>query len=342
MKRLGLFLLFLTTLLTKEVLNPSVAFALGDRKNIRLTCSQILSLNPKPSQVQLIPDSREDVLDILTQVSDMIFSNTIFKDDPGVKAQIDKKITELLGADLVLLDLKINILHREHPELLAEYRTLMTKLTLVGSLRPVDGEIYNNPEIWELYHTHFSLLQRIFSMTLVSYIWARTQFFLPHTPTIVDLGAGMGDTTLAILEFFPWARITATDLHPYNFPTVQSLSPGQIETVLNDFKKDELPFEDESVDAFISVAAVSQYLDPDDFMRFLKKAYRKLKPGGYLVFESGVTSHFLPKGVTLQEYLSDLTYMGFFTEKEPGVEINIGSSKYLPIMLVKTGNQLPH
>lgn len=104
---------------------------------------------------------------------------------------------------------------------------------------------------------------------------------LPSEPTVLDLGAGTGSSTLVLAEELAGAQITAVDLAESSLQTLSDRAERRgldnIETVEGDFM--ELDVEAESVDLIWSEGSVYAV----GWESALAEWEPLLKPGGYLV-----------------------------------------------------------
>ncbi|HMQ78254.1 MAG TPA: class I SAM-dependent methyltransferase [Ignavibacteria bacterium] len=99
---------------------------------------------------------------------------------------------------------------------------------------------------------------------------------------ILEIAAGTGQVTRNIVKVFPEAKITATDINPGMLDVGKKIVPsGNINWQAADAC--ELPFEDSSFDAIICQFGVMFFPDKQKAMN---EAFRVLKPGGQIVFNT--------------------------------------------------------
>jgi SAM-dependent methyltransferase len=117
-----------------------------------------------------------------------------------------------------------------------------------------------------------------------------TEAFLPSgSGRVVDLGAGSGRSSLMVLTARPDAHVTALDLYSGYFG-IDDNTPDRIranarvagaghrlDVRVGDMR--DLPFDDASFDAAVSVAAID-HLDGAGVARALAEAARVVRPGG--------------------------------------------------------------
>ena len=106
---------------------------------------------------------------------------------------------------------------------------------------------------------------------------------LPSTPQdILDLGCGVGMSTLALQEIYPQGRVTGVDLSPYFLAVAQyraRQSQQDIKWVHAAAESTNLP--DNSFD-LVSACLMFHELPTDAAKAIIAEARRLLRPGGYL------------------------------------------------------------
>lgn len=117
---------------------------------------------------------------------------------------------------------------------------------------------------------------------------------------VMDLGAGTGTGTLALLDRFPGAHITALDISPAMLERVQQAAQERgVADRLSTLEVDlDGPWPDlEPMDLAWSAAALHHLTDPD---RVLRRVYAALRPGGlFAVTEMDSFPRFLPDDIGL-------------------------------------------
>ena len=104
---------------------------------------------------------------------------------------------------------------------------------------------------------------------------------LPRGATLLDVGCGGGQTTVAVAELLPELRITGLDLNAGQVERAcqrAASSSGQVSFVEGSAL--ELPFEAATFDLVVSIASIKHW--PDQ-ARGLAECLRVLRPGGELV-----------------------------------------------------------
>ncbi|MGB5631817.1 MAG: methyltransferase domain-containing protein [Waterburya sp.] len=110
---------------------------------------------------------------------------------------------------------------------------------------------------------------------------------LSITPSdILDLGCGVGMSTLALQEVFPQAQITGVDLSPYFLSVAQYRGQENKHESKHDIKwvhaaAESTDFPDNSVD-LVSACLMFHELPTTAAQAIIKEAHRLLRPGGYL------------------------------------------------------------
>lgn len=182
------------------------------------------------------------------------------------------------------------------------------------------------------YIQYASPVQRYFSAVLMGYGAITSNLHPAGHLNIVDLGAGVGDSTAALRRLFPNARIVATDKSQIELTTLELMYPDVL-PLQHDFKK-SLPFSNSKLDLVTSITAAAQFLSTREFESLLREVHRTLKPGGYFLFEfaphtQGAT------GLRVIDFIAQMRSFGF--EPQHRIELKIywrGQSVY-PILLKK-------
>lgn len=99
---------------------------------------------------------------------------------------------------------------------------------------------------------------------------------------ILEIAAGTGQVTRNIIKSFPEAKITATDINPGMLDVAKNIVQSEkITWAVADAC--DLPFDNNSFDAVICQFGVMFFPDKQKAMN---EAYRVLKPGGQIVFNT--------------------------------------------------------
>ncbi len=104
---------------------------------------------------------------------------------------------------------------------------------------------------------------------------------LPRGATLLDVGCGGGQTTVAVAELLPELRITGLDLNAGQVQRARrraAAASAQVSFVEGSAL--ELPFDDASFDLVVSIASIKHW--PDQ-ARGMAECLRVLRPGGELV-----------------------------------------------------------
>lgn len=152
---------------------------------------------------------------------------------------------------------------------------------------------------------------------------------------VLDLGAGIGDTTAAILSFYPKARITALDQSPWMLEKLNQEFPN-VAQVIHDFREIPLPIKAASKDLVFSYTAAGLYLDPVEFEALARDIFRILKPGGLfsMEFSKGYTNA-VQSGEDISALHSALERAGFEIEYDAAYKIQYGTNFYDSVLVRK-------
>lgn len=125
---------------------------------------------------------------------------------------------------------------------------------------------------------------------------------LPRQPvSLLDVACGEGGTTARARQLFPDATITAVNISPGQLRRATARCPG-----VRFLKMDatRLEFADASFDAVLCVEAAYHF---DTRERFLREAFRVLRPGGSLLLTDGIVRR--PLGPVARRIVPDLATM---------------------------------
>ncbi|MFN6563897.1 MAG: class I SAM-dependent methyltransferase [Nostoc sp. ChiSLP01] len=106
---------------------------------------------------------------------------------------------------------------------------------------------------------------------------------------ILDVGCGLGATTRHLLKYYPSTHIVGINISPQQIEKSRINSP-ECKFICMDAV--QMEFEDESFDNIICVEAAFYF---DSREKFIKEAWRVLKPGGYFILSDIIfkdISHF--------------------------------------------------
>lgn len=157
--------------------------------------------------------------------------------------------------------------------------------------------------------------------------------------TIVDIGCGLGEATIAFARFAQKAIGLEVDQDVVDRCNKRFHEAGHSNASAKVFNGTILPFADSSIDLIYS-NNVFEHLHPDDALTQTRDVYRVLKPGGRVVIITpswetrphDISKFFLPPGseaqglhlkeYTLAEIGSILTGIGFRNPTQPWIAPN--------------------
>lgn len=106
----------------------------------------------------------------------------------------------------------------------------------------------------------------------------------PGARSVLDVGCGAGNGTLALLERLPGLNATLCDLSAPMLARarerVSALTAGSVETLQADIR--ELPLAPESFDLIYAAAVLHHLRTPDEWESVFAKLHAALRPGGGL------------------------------------------------------------
>jgi SAM-dependent methyltransferase len=110
---------------------------------------------------------------------------------------------------------------------------------------------------------------------------------LPHRPSVLDLGCGVGGQTLYLTELLPGSHITAIDSHAPSIERLRAILAERrlverVRPMAGDMAKIEIP--PESFDLVWSEGALYNF----GIEKALTMCHGLLRPGGYLAFTDAV------------------------------------------------------
>jgi SAM-dependent methyltransferase len=167
-----------------------------------------------------------------------------------------------------------------------------------------------NPRFWELALAVFDHLPRQGPGNRASAGRALAMCgALPDAPAIVDLGCGVGASTLHLAEFVPGASIVAIDMHPPSIERLQKVVVerglgDRVRPVVGDMARPDLP--PASADLVWSEGAL--YIV--GLSVALPVCHGLLRPGGYLAFTEAVWRKADPPSGVRAIFDQDCPHMG--------------------------------
>jgi tRNA (cmo5U34)-methyltransferase len=110
--------------------------------------------------------------------------------------------------------------------------------------------------------------------------------YLSPDSRVLDLGAGSGRVAKMVMDRFPDSDVTLVDASPNMLrgasETLAGLT-GRYRTVVGDFFHEHLDLDAQAFDCVISVFAICQGRELDEYVQLYADVYRWLKPSGALV-----------------------------------------------------------
>jgi tRNA (cmo5U34)-methyltransferase len=110
--------------------------------------------------------------------------------------------------------------------------------------------------------------------------------YLPSKSSVLDLGAGSGRVAKMVMDRFPDTEVTLVDASPNMLRAAAETLAGltqRYHTLVGDFFRKRLDLPARAFDCIISVLAICQGRQLDEYVQLYADIYRWLKPSGALV-----------------------------------------------------------
>lgn len=212
-----------------------------------------------------------------------------------------------------------------HPERIPRYLKAMREFSR-------DVSFYERSIHVAHYARFASAIQRYFATVLVGYFAAKSGVAPETQFTAVDLGAGVGDSAVAIKRAFANAHVIATDKSARFLEGLEFLYP-ELLPLRHDFTT-ALPFKGGSVNLVTSITAATLFLNRGQFAALAREVHRVLSPGGYFLFEFGPHTARVT-GKNVRAFAKSLERFGFAAETVIGMRIHWNGEMIYPVLLRK-------
>lgn len=184
-------------------------------------------------------------------------------------------------------------------------------------LNPVTRRIYGQKEFFNVgYWFSDTQTQELACFNLMEKL---LEFIAQKQGNILDVGCGLGETTNYLLKYYSSNDVVGINISPQQIERSRMNAP-ECKFICMDAT--QMEFEDESFDSIICVEAAFYF---DTREKFIKEAWRVLKPGGYLILSDIIfenTQHFgdwivppenIVKNKNIHEYKNIYQHAGFPT-----------------------------
>ncbi|QLE44667.1 class I SAM-dependent methyltransferase [Nostoc sp. C052] len=193
----------------------------------------------------------------------------------------------------------------------SEYISNFDKLIL----NPLTRKIYGKQEFFNVgYWFSDTEIQELACFNLIEKL---LEFIPQKQGNILDIGCGLGATTNYLLKHYPFNNVIGINISPQQIERCTVNAP-ECKFICMDAV--QMKFEDESFDNIICVEAAFYF---ETRQKFIKEAWRVLKPGGHLILSDIIfenTQHFgdwivplenIVKQKNLEDYKSIYQQAGF-------------------------------
>ncbi|NEO99442.1 MAG: methyltransferase domain-containing protein [Symploca sp. SIO2E9] len=187
-------------------------------------------------------------------------------------------------------------------------------------LNPVTRKIYGQDEFFNVgYWSSDTQNQKEACFNLMEKI---LEFIPEKTGTILDVGCGLGATTSYLLKYYSPADVLGINISSQQLERCQQNAPNCNFMVMDAV---EMKFDDNKFDNIICVEA-ALYFDTRE--KFLKEAWRVLKPGGNLVLADIIseTTEFFGGLVVPENTVKDLEAYKNLYQQEGFEQVELAES----------------
>ncbi|MEW6058423.1 MAG: class I SAM-dependent methyltransferase [Bdellovibrionota bacterium] len=201
---------------------------------------------------------------------------------------------------------------------------------------PLDSYLHSDTKAFYVYY--LSGLQRFASTIVAAYGIQHSDLAYGSKPSILELGAGAGDSTSSLLGLIPNpGRVIVTDNSPVMLQELRRRKP-EIHTLVHDFRlkgDEKLPFLDKEFDLIFGFSSFTQSLDRLQLSRLLFELRRVGKPGGSVIVDLSLGGPHKPfeTETSLDRALDFFEEHGFQVQRPPWLSILWNESIYYPIVL---------